>query len=1138
MRQRLLIIALVAVVTFGELTNICSAQIAIFPYVQNFDSVQPPALPSGWSSTRNRDTSANDITTGTTNPRSNPHAVGSTNARVTQSLTSSLFDFSAATPDSFSFYVVRSSTHTARMLVEASLDSGSTFPLQLSDSLRNTSSLYVRVSLSLPQIISTSRAVKFRWRIIGDPTAGATATLRIDDIMITALRTADLSLSAVRFQPLLPIENDSVVAVAKIKNIGQQSAQNFSAEFYVDANNDSLPQPPELRATVFSSSSLAASDSVELSGSIGTFSQGSQLVIAKVVYAPDQNLSNNQRLAPLQVGYRTQSIVVNEIMYAPTGTEPEWVELFNARTDSVNLKNWLMSDNVVTSKRVIASQTLFIRSQSYVLLTRDSAALLDIHPNIRVRVVNVSGFPSLNNTGDAVVLYDNRVATMDSVAYLPSWGGSTNGNSLERIDPLGSSTQQANWGTSRNLARSTPGERNSLSRKDRDLAVDSLRVSPSLPVAGDTLQIVAPIKNLGRETVAGFTVQLFYDMNSDSLPQPAELIASTIRSSPLSPLDSTTAQFSIQNIQAGTRIYISRVEFGGDEDSTNNKRLSHIVVGYPAGTVRINEIMYAPNAGVPEWVELFNTRTDTVEINKWLIGNRSASSRYEISASRLQLPPNDFMVIAKDTALLRVAYPLLSGRIVQTTSLPTFLWSNNGDAVVLADSRKVIMDSVFYRPTWGGTSGKSLERIDPLAAANDSVNWASSLDTLGATPARKNSRVILDNDLRLVRVSSDTIFAGTNARLNVVVQNVGKLASSQLELRLFDDADRDSVGSSNEQFQQLTITQTLAARESTVAAIEWNRPTSGIHYVIAQINYPADQRLSNNKGFSSVRVGFPERTLVINEIMFAPLTGNAEYIEFYNASQSDVDVAQWKVHDRVNSGSANEFKLSTKSKMVHAGESFVLASDSSLLRMYSSPSSDDRLVTIVNQSSLSLNNDGDDIVLVDPSGTIIDSVSYSPSWHNPNVTDKTGRSLEKINPLLSANIARNWTTCTRPNGGTPGGQNSVFAATLPAQSKLSISPNPFSPDGDGREDFGIIQYEVPLTVSTLRVRIYDAVGRRIRTLANNEASGSRGSIVWDGLDDDKQKVRVGIYIVLLEAIDDRGGVIETAKGVIVVAAKL
>ncbi len=34
------------------------------------------------------------------------------------------------------------------------------------------------------------------------------------------------------------------------------------------------------------------------------------------------------------------------------------------------------------------------------------------------------------------------------------------------------------------------------------------------------------------------------------------------------------------------------------------------------------------------------------------------------------------------------------------------------------------------------------------------------------------------------------------------------------------------------------------------------------------------------------------------------------------------------------------------------------------------------------------------------------------------------------------------------------------------------------------------------------------------------------------------KARIGIYIVLLEAINDAGGVIETAKGAVVLAAKL
>ncbi len=1131
--KRLALPFLGAVVMLGELASVCSAQITNFPHIQHFDSLSPPALPPGWSSTQNRIPGANDFTAGTTNPRSSPNSAGVTNAGISQTLISPLFDFTNTVPDTLTFYVRRSATFNARMLVEASLDGGNTYTLPLGDSLTNTNpNSYVQVKLGLPASLATSSAVQLRWRIVAD--AGASATLRMDDITVATQVRNDLALVNIRSVPQFPLEQDPVFAVAKIKNPGQQSAQNFSVEFYVDANNDSLPQPSELRSIVAAASPLGVSDSVELMGNVGALEAGFRLVIARVLYPPDQNLSNNQRTATFSIGYRARSIVINEIMYGPSSPEPEWVELYNTRGDSISLRNWLISDSSRTSRRVITTQEINIAPNGYAVLTKSPATLLTIHPEILSPVLGVSSFPSLNNTSDAVVVYDNRAIVMDSVRYSSLWGGS-GGRSLERIDPLAASTERTNWGTTRNAARSTPGERNSLTRKDRDVSVDSLRFFPPFPNAGDSLQVFVPIKNPGRETVASFTLQLYRDVNSDSLPQPSELIGSTIRSLPS--LDSISVAFAVRNAQAGRQSYIARVEFGADEDTTNNTRVGQIIVGYPAGSVRINEIMYAPNAGVPEWVELLNTRSDTLDLEKWAIGNRSSTSRYEIAHVRLQLPPNEYIVFTKDSALFRQAYPSVTEKLIQSASLPTFLLNNSGDAVTLLDNRRVVMDSVFYRAAWGGSGGRSLERIDALAAANDSVNWATSVDSIGATPTRRNSQILLDHDLRLVRVSSDTVRPGENARLDVMVRNAGKLPSTAFTLRCFDDVDGDSVASNTEMFFEQNVSSALSPRESTTVRVDWTQPASGVHRIIAQVNYAPDERVSNNIAYAVVRVGFAARSLVINEIMYAPLTGQAEFVEFTNATQSDVDVAQWKMRDRATSGGVNEFKLSTKSKIIHPGEFLVLASDSSLLQFFPL-AADERLVQIMNQSSLGLNNDGDDVVLVDPSGLIVDSVSFFPSWHNPNVTDKTGRSLEKINPHLSSNVSRNWTTCALRVGGTPSKQNSVYTATLAQQSKLMINPNPFSPDGDGREDAAIIQYELPLTVSMIRARVYDATGRKIRTLANNEPSGSRGSIVWDGMDDDKQKARIGVYIVLLEAIDDRGGVVETAKRVVVLAAKL
>ncbi|OQX86575.1 hypothetical protein B6D60_06025, partial [candidate division KSB1 bacterium 4484_87] len=95
--------------------------------------------------------------------------------------------------------------------------------------------------------------------------------------------------------------------------------------------------------------------------------------------------------------------------------------------------------------------------------------------------------------------------------------------------------------------------------------------------------------------------------------------------------------------------------------------------------------------------------------------------------------------------------------------------------------------------------------------------------------------------------------------------------------------------------------------------------------------------------------------------------------------------------------------------------------------------------------------------------------------------------------------------------------NSIFVSKLPEQATLSISPNPFSPDNDGRDDVTIIQYNLPFNLSRVKISIFDSRGRLIRTLTDNQPSGTTGSLIWDGRDNFGHVCRVGIYIVLMEA---------------------
>lgn len=105
-------------------------------------------------------------------------------------------------------------------------------------------------------------------------------------------------------------------------------------------------------------------------------------------------------------------------------------------------------------------------------------------------------------------------------------------------------------------------------------------------------------------------------------------------------------------------------------------------------------------------------------------------------------------------------------------------------------------------------------------------------------------------------------------------------------------------------------------------------------------------------------------------------------------------------------------------------------------------------------------------------------------------------------------------------------------------SGLEVRPNPFSPDGDGREDNCVIAYSLKGNVNRIRIRIFDVKGRLVRTLVNSEPSGSSGEVAWDGFGENREKLRIGIYIILLESLNANSATIETLKKTVVLARPL
>jgi hypothetical protein len=653
---------------------------------------------------------------------------------------------------------------------------------------------------------------------------------------------------------------------------------------------------------------------------------------------------------------------------------------------------------------------------------------------------------------------------------------------------------------------------------------------------GDSVIVSARIRNIGFQPTSSFVVRLYDDVNADSIPQAQELVSTIIFPNALPALDSLLVPFSPFHPTRTEHLLIATASMSADDDTLNNGSLLRLLVGVPRNSIVINEIMYSP-ISEPEWVELYNTTADSVDVKGWKLSNRTTSTRYLVASTSLLVQPHGYAVLTKDTALLLQRYHHVDGMPVQVPSLPTFLFNNTGDAVVLFDQRDQQSDSIKYTTAWGGSNGMSLERIDALSESADSANWSSSVDSLRGTPGKENSVAALDHDLRMLQAANVVGTPHSTLVLQTTVRNIGRLPAGEFDIAFFHDRNKDSVASESELIQRLHVSQMLARRNTLQVQIQWQGP-SGVHTVIAKAEYSPDLRSNNNNTIFTARIGYEQRSVVINEIMFAPFPNEAEYVEIANVTNTDIDLSGWKLLDRPGTtGSANEFSLSSQELLLHPGRLFVIASDSSIFSHFRHLDTVG-LLKVMNQSSLGLNNDGDAVIIRDATGSTVDSVAYLPAWHNPNVTDKTGRSLEKIHPSLAPNDRRSWSTCVLGVGGTPGVANSIFTNALPRQANVSCLPNPFSPDGDGVEDFSLIHYELPTDVSTASLKIYDIKGRLIRYLVNNEPSGARQDVVWDGYDDERQKARVGIYIVLVEGLNEGGGSVYSAKGVVVLAAKL
>jgi hypothetical protein len=825
--------------------------------------------------------------------------------------------------------------------------------------------------------------------------------------------------------PKYIIKGSSINLKLQVKNEGLQSSSPYTVKFYYDENADSAAQESELFYTA-SGSVLLSGDSTSLTASFLINNTGINYFIAEVHADTDYDSDNNityTKCIGVEVNEIRNDIVINEIMYAPETNHPEYFELYNKSSKTINLKNYSAADAVDTIK--IINSDLILQPSDYLVIAADSSFYSYYSERSKVIIKNI---PSLNNTGDAVMIIDSLSRVIDSLIFTPYWGGSK-GNSLERISSLGLSVDSVNWRSSISRYKGTPGYINSVSLKQKDVEASRFIFTPVFPVKGDTVSISVMLNNNGTSPLF-MNVTLFEDTDLDSL---ADFELQSINNVFISDRDSLKLNFTYKAADIiSPKGFYCIAETDGDQDTSNNYIYSIVEPGAVPSSIVINEIMYSPLGGEPEWIELFNRSNDRILIKDWSISDVITTPQSDKIKDSVFVEPKNYLVLSSDSSIYNYHLSIPS----QFIKMPLPSFNNTGDGVVLKDSRKLIIDSVLFAADWGGQNGVSLERISHSTLSNLKTNWGSSADIEGSSPGRINSITQKEFDPAVARISFTPAYPlpGDNITVSAVIKNHGTKNSENVSASfLFKTGSTDSLlGMRSGLFilskDSITVTapsQIITLNDSAVVTVK--------------IYSETDEDTSNNYLQKKLHTGVKQKSLVINEIMFDPKVNEPEWIEIYNPGTETVNLKNWIIADIIT---PSEGILSVDNKLIPPGEFVVVAKDSTFRNFY--PDDD---IDVIYAGLGILGNTGDGVILKDFRGAVIDSVFYTSGWDS-----RKGYSIERMGANVSSCDSTNWFVSLSSSGATPGKANSVLNILPSEKNSAVINEIMFDP-GEGNCEF-------------------------------------------------------------------------------------
>ncbi|MDD5087654.1 MAG: lamin tail domain-containing protein [bacterium] len=554
-----------------------------------------------------------------------------------------------------------------------------------------------------------------------------------------------------------------------------------------------------------------------------------------------------------------------------------------------------------------------------------------------------------------------------------------------------------------------------------------------------------------------------------------------------------------------------------------------------AFAMTLNEIMFNPSGDedTDEFIELFNDGTTSVDLFGWRVSDGTGTDSIVAIEQGLIARPGQYILIL-DPDYFDDGSTAYDGRVPPEALVVTIHNGTFGDRGLNNTTAEIVSlisqgGATVSAYTYTTDNGQGISEEKILSSDGDAgANWANAL-VVGGTPGGRNSVTPPSRNLAVVGMSylPQNPPPGSHLTIMVRIANTG-LESSRDSLRLYEQWNEESSGESLILLQAWE-TGLMSPCDSLTFQHGWVLPDVSAHTILAMLSH-TDDRPADDEWMISVSTNGVMGWVVINEIMYQPEPQRSEWIELVNAGSVSWNLDGWQIGDGTSLVNPSQ-RFTLPSIMLLPSEYALVASDSTVF-FENVPSSVP--VMIWPTGTLTLNNAGDSLVLFDAHGQLVDRVDYRPSWGDADA----GVSLERIAPLAESNHPSNWASSLDSTGSTPGWLNSRTMPPNGAASQLmELQPNPFSPDGDGRDDILIVRYRLEQADSRLDLKIYDVRGRLVRTLAAQTPAGLTGEVLWDGCDDRGRWAPSGLYVVYLEALGKSGSRIQTARRPVALARR-